>query len=805
MRSIVCTHRARLSAASRPRRVIARLTVRAVMDKFSESAIGRLVFAQAHARRFGHREICTDHLLLACCNPENVQDVFSDVDYRVVESTFASLRNLQDNVKPIEDTDPNVYFSDDVKTVFKKGIDLAKQKGISIVSSDHLVAAMLSFENRAVVLLKAIDFPVEERLGQMFATKAAAYSMAAATGHVVESSHKPPSGTVDQLCTDLTELARQGKLGLAVGRDREIDRVVQILLRRTKSNPLLVGPPGVGKTAIVEGLAVASALYPHTVPEDLRDKRIVALDVGAMMAGTKERGELEKRITQLVAELKDSRDIVLFVDEIHVLFNASSNSAGTSRADGDEGMTVGNILKPALARGDISCIGATTWDEYAKYFQRDPALSRRFQPVHVEGTSAAATLQILMELKARLESHHRVEYTPEAVLQAVKLTERYIHYRNQPDKSIDAMDEAGSLVRMRATDAEAIAQVEKKHIEEIVRDWSGVAFVDVEEDDLTASAERIRIDGLGAEIVGQEAAVAVVKSALMRATTGLRDPKRPVATLFFAGPTGVGKTELAKSLAACWFGDPNALVRVDMSEFMEAIDASKIVGAPPGYVGYDEDRTLTERLRRRPQCVLLLDEIEKAHRDVTNLLLQAMDDGRLTDGRGKTVVLKDVLIVLTSNLGSERPRDEDYVLEAIRKRFSPEFVNRLDEIVIFDPLGVGAIKAIYEGLRDRVLARFSRAVAERHACTGVAIAVSDALERKILEEGFDDAYGARPMRRAVTRFVEDPLAELYLACFQDPESRSLNPGDTIVLDYANGGASYEIRRSLCEHDVGGGR
>ena len=638
-----------------------------------------------------------------------------------------------------------------------------------------------------------------------------------------------PTPTIDKYAIDLSKAASEGRLDPVVGRDREIERVAQILGRRKKNNPVLIGEPGVGKSAIIEGLAIR--INERKVARTLFDKRIVALDMASLVAGTKFRGQFEERIKSVIDELTQHREIVLYIDELHTIVGAG-NATGS--------MDAANILKPALARGTIQCIGSTTLDEYRKNIEKDGALERRFQKIIVEPSSADETLTILENIKSHYENHHHVTYTPAALEACVKLTERYVSDRNFPDKAIDALDEAGARAnittfevpkhiedierqidevranktaaahaqnfesaaeyrdmeqRLQSELAEAREKWEKEleskrvvvdadNIAEVVAMMTGVPVERI------ATAEGIKLIGMCDElkglVIGQSKAIETVSRAIMRNRVKLKDPNRPIGTFLFLGPTGVGKTLLAKKLAEFLFGTTDSLIRLDMSEFMEKFTVSRLVGAPPGYVGYDEGGQLTEKVRRHPYSVVLLDEIEKAHPDVYNMLLQVMDEGRLTDSNGRQVDFKNTIIIMTSNVGSRelkdfgngvgfntqnRGRDYSYgvIQKALNRTFSPEFINRIDDIVMFDSLDKASVKLIV----DEEL----KAIHHRIGELGMTIDITDKAKDFIVEKGFDAQYGARPLKRAIQQYVEDVIAEYILK-----ENPAI--GSKLSLDYS---------------------
>ncbi len=661
-----------------------------------------------------------------------------------------------------------------------------------------------------------------------------------------ESKRPSKTPTLDQLGINLTDLARAGSLDPVIGREKEIERVIQILSRRRKNNPALIGEPGVGKTAIAEGLA--HRIVSGDVPETIADKRVLTLDIGSLVAGTKYRGEFEERLKKIIEELRSSSDSVLFIDELHTLVGAGAAEGAIDAA---------NILKPPLARGELQCIGATTLDEYRKYIEKDAALERRFQPVMVDEPTVDEAVDILFGIRERFEEHHKVKISDEAVRAAVDLSVRYVADRALPDKAIDLIDEAGSRVRLRsasappeikeaqhaledvtrqkdeaianqdyeaaarlrdeeATAAERIEQLKKawhedqsketpvvsdEEIAEVVSMWTGIPVIRISEEE---SARLLHMeDAVHERVVGQQEAIQTISRAVRRARAGLKDPKRPIGSFIFLGPTGVGKTELAKAVAEFMFGSEDALVKIDMSEFMERHNVSRLVGAPPGYVGYDEGGQLTEAVRRKSYSVVLLDEIEKAHPEVFNILLQILEDGHLTDAKGRRVDFRNTIIVMTSNVGAQllqkdtsigfRPggsesaqqlaeydRMKEKVLGELKNTFRPEFLNRIDATVVFRQLTREEIREIVDMLLARV----------KDQLTGqqMDLVVTDAAKDAIIAKGYDQAYGARPLRREIQHQIEDPLAERMLMA-------SFEAGDTIVIDVDPDGDGLLIDRA----------
>ncbi|HEV3474034.1 MAG TPA: ATP-dependent Clp protease ATP-binding subunit, partial [Actinomycetota bacterium] len=649
-----------------------------------------------------------------------------------------------------------------------------------------------------------------------------------------------PQGSMvlDQFGRNLTQLARETKLDPVIGRDKEIERVMQVLSRRTKNNPVLIGDPGVGKTAVVEGLA--QKIVRGDVPETLKGKQIYTLDLGALVAGSRYRGDFEERLKKVLKEIRSRGDIVLFIDELHTLVGAGAAEGAIDAA---------SILKPMLARGELQTIGATTRDEYRKHLEKDAALERRFQPIDVQEPSVAHTIDILKGLRDRYESHHRVSFTDEALVAAANLSDRYISDRFLPDKAIDLIDEAGSRMRIRRMTAppdvrevdekiaevrmkkesaideqdferaaglrddektleterkrreeewksgelDVLSQVDEEEIAEVLSAWTGIPVFKLTEEE-TQKLLRME-DELHKRIVNQEEAVTAVSKSIRRTRAGLKDPKRPSGSFIFLGPSGVGKTELSKALAEFLFGDEDALVQLDMSEYMEKHTVSRLIGSPPGYVGYEEGGQLTEAVRRKPFSVVLFDEIEKAHPDVFNTLLQILEDGHLTDAQGHTVDFKNTVIIMTSNLGTRDiqkgsqigfsasagaevtyEKMKDKVMDELKRSFRPEFLNRIDEVIVFHSLSREHVKAIVDLMMKRVR--------EQLKAKDVEIELTDAVKELLAEKGYDPSLGARPLRRTIQRFVEDPLAEKMLY-------KQFNAGQTIIVDARDGEVVFE--------------
>ena len=790
--------------------------------------------------------IGTDHLLAGIVTGENAATELlqrAGADVSGMRSRFQEFRG---------DPGEQIYtFTPSAKRALQLSFTAARQMGTGQVGSEHLLLGLLGEgDGNAYRILQQHGASDAEalrreilRLIQQGAQRGqgAGASGAVGGGGMGGGQQGPPSKTptLDQVSRDLTQMAREGELDPVIGRAEEIARVVRILSRRTKNNPVLIGEAGVGKTAVAEGLA--QRIVSEDIPESLRGKRVLALDVGGLVAGTRFRGDFEERMQQMLKELQqEEKNIVLFIDELHTI-------VGAGGADG--AVNASNMLKPALARGELQVVGATTLDEYRKHVEKDPALERRFQPVLVDEPTVDETVAILFGLRDRYEAHHRVHVSDEAIVAAAQLGDRYIADRFLPDKAIDLLDEAAAEVRLRSTvppvdvrrmeeeiaslerekddavraeDYEKAAnlkqrqeqlkieleqvqegwvgrletdapEVTREDIARILEEWTGVPATNIvqEEAERLLNLEAV----LHERVVGQEPAVSAVAEAIRRARAGIKDPKRPVGSFIFLGPTGVGKTELARTLAAYLFGDQDAMIRIDMSEFQEAHTVSRLVGAPPGYVGYDEAGQLTEQVRRRPYSVVLFDEIEKAHPDVFNTLLQVLDDGRLTDAKGRTVNFENTVIIMTSNVGSQHlvstrqfgftssdgvdfRETERRAREALERAFRPEFLNRVDEIIVFQPLSKEDVLRIV----DIMLGRLNKHLESQR----VRIEVTDAAKEFLAEEGYDPKFGGRPLARAIRRYIENPLSSRIIG-------GEFDPGDTVVVDRAGDGLSFEAR------------
>ncbi len=800
-------------------------------DKFTERARKVLQLAQEEAQRFNHNYIGTEHLLLGLVREGE------GVAAKVLGNLGVELNKVRSAVEFIIGRGDRTVAGDigltpRAKKVIELSVDEARRLNHHYIGTEHLLLGLVrEGEGIAAGVLESLGVSLDKVRSQVIyvLNQSAAYSQEGQGAPHGKSSKTP---VIDQLGMDLTAAARAGKLDPVIGRFKEIERVVQILSRRTKNNPALIGEPGVGKTAIVEGLA--QRIASGDVPETLMGKRLLTLDIGSLVAGTKYRGEFEERLKKIIEEVKNSGNCVLFIDELHTLVGAGAAEGAVDAA---------NILKPSLARGELQTIGATTLDEFRKYIERDAALERRFQPVLVEEPSIEDTIEILKGIKERYEQHHRLEISDEAIKAAAELGSRYVPDRFMPDKAIDLVDEAASRVRMQRAsappslkevmrslesvqnekesaiaaqqyelaaeyrDREAQLRSKLEHLEQgwqaeqgkdkpvvtaediaqVVAMWTGIPVMQIAEEE---SSRLLKMeDALRERVKGQDEAVVTVAKAVRRARAGLGDPRRPNGAFIFLGPTGVGKTELVRALAEFMFGTEESMVKIDMSEFMERHSVARLVGAPPGYIGYEEGGQLTEAVRRKPYSVVLLDEIEKAHPEVFNILLQIMDDGRLTDAKGRKVDFRNTIIIMTSNAGAELIRREtglgfhksesqqnaqeqydkmkDKVLQEMKKLFRPEFLNRIDASVVFRALGKEQIRDII----DLQLSRTQKQLTEQRLTMEVTEDAKDVL----MDKGFDPVFGARPMRRAIQNLIEDPLAEgLLHGRFQ--------PGDVVLID-----------------------
>lgn len=811
--------------------------------RFTQKAKNSVIHAQEEARALNHPAIGTEHILLGLLREGE------GVGAKALRNMGIDLQKVREEVTMIigekkmlsEAPIGDLPITPGAKKVFNLSFEEARLQGVNYVGTEHLLLAILrEGEGVAAQVLLSMGVKLEDLREQVILLLGGEISMGydgnyagdnVMDSHAQQAKRKQRSKTptLDSFSRDLTKDAGEGRLDPVIGRNSEIERVIQILSRRTKNNPVLIGDPGVGKTAIVEGLA--QRINENQVPEILANKRVVTLDLSSMVAGTKYRGEFEDRLTKIVGEIKAAGDVIVFIDELHTMVGAGAAEGAIDAA---------NILKPSLARGEFQCVGATTLDEYRKHIEKDAALERRFQPITVDEPSIEESIEILKGLRDRYEAHHGVKISDEAIEAAARLSARYISDRFLPDKAIDLIDEASSRVRLanyvlpeqlkqkelhlqeiikekeeaincqeyekaaklRDDEQELRNEVEserkewmnkrslqyglvgEEEIASIVSSWTGIPVSKLasEESEKLVNLEAL----LHKRVIGQDEAVVAVSRAVRRARAGLKNPKRPIGSFVFLGPTGVGKTELARALAEAMFGSEDAIIRLDMSEYMEKHAASRMIGSPPGYVGYDEGGQLTERVRRKPYSVILLDEIEKAHPDVFNILLQVLEDGRLTDGQGRTVDFRNTVVIMTSNVGAETIKQnkqvgfnravdeaENYnqmksrVIEQLKHTFRPEFLNRVDEMIVFQNLSDEHLTKII----DLLLADLEQRVKEN----GYSLKISDEARKLILKEGYDPSYGARPLKRALQKLIEDAISEEIL-------KRTVNPGDTIIVD-----------------------
>ncbi|MDP6170809.1 MAG: ATP-dependent Clp protease ATP-binding subunit [Prochlorococcaceae cyanobacterium ETNP2_MAG_10] len=833
-----------------------------MFERFTEKAIKVIMLAQEEARRLGHNFVGTEQILLGLIGEG------TGVAAKVLKSMGVNLKDARVEVEKIIGRGSGfvaveIPFTPRAKRVLELSLEEARQLGHNYIGTEHLLLGLIrEGEGVAARVLENLGVDLTKVRTQVIRMLGETAEVSAGGGGGKGSTK---TATLDEFGSNLTQLASESKLDPVVGRQNEIERVIQILGRRTKNNPVLIGEPGVGKTAIAEGLA--QRIQQGDIPDILEEKRVLTLDIGLLVAGTKYRGEFEERLKKIMEEIKSAGNVILVIDEVHTLIGAGAAEGAIDAA---------NILKPALARGELQCIGATTLDEYRKHIERDAALERRFQPVMVGEPSISETIEILQGLRERYEQHHRLKITDDALKAAATLGDRYISDRFLPDKAIDLIDEAGSRVRLlnsklppaakevdkelrkiqkekedavRDQDFSKAGELREKEVElrekirtllqssrqnseeqsptetvavddssqenptqqtekdettsttielttplvteediaNIVASWTGVPVQKLTESE---SVKLLNMeDTLHQRLIGQDEAVKAVSKAIRRARVGLKNPNRPIASFIFSGPTGVGKTELTKALATYFFGSEDAMIRLDMSEFMERHTVSKLIGSPPGYVGFNEGGQLTEAVRRKPYTVVLFDEIEKAHPDVFNLLLQLLEEGRLTDSKGRTVDFKNTLIIMTSNIGSkviekgggglgfefsgENAEENQYnrikslVNEELKQYFRPEFLNRLDEIIVFRQLSRDEVKDIAEILLKEVFSRMED--------KGISLTVSDAFKERLVEEGYNPSYGARPLRRAVMRLLEDSLAEEVL-------TGRIKDGDAAMVD-----------------------
>ncbi|NLW91878.1 MAG: ATP-dependent Clp protease ATP-binding subunit [Syntrophomonadaceae bacterium] len=813
--------------------------------RFTQRARNAVVHAQDEARQLNHPAIGTEHILLGLLREGE------GVGARALLNMGVDLEKVRDEINRLigqkagtaERSSGDLPITPRAKQVFNLAFDEARLQGVNYVGTEHLLLALVREEEGVagqVLIGMSIKLDdIREQVMLLLGGESGSGYNNNGHGEPVSNQAPPPipgrkkprskTPTLDTFSRDLTADAAEDRLDPVIGREKEIERVVQILSRRTKNNPVLIGDPGVGKTAIVEGLA--QRINDNRVPEILGNKRVVSLDLSSMIAGTKYRGEFEDRLTKTVNEIKAAGDVIVFIDEMHTMVGAGAAEGAIDAA---------NILKPSLARGEFQCVGATTLDEYRKHIEKDAALERRFQPIIVDEPSIEESIAILRGLRDRYEAHHGVKIKDEALEAAVKLSSRYISDRYLPDKAIDLIDEASSRVRLanyvlpeelkakeqeladiakekeeainaqeyekaaRMRDEEQrikdeieterkewqnqrslqIGTVGEPEIAVIVASWTGIPVSKLEEEE---SERLVHLeDVLHKRVIGQEEAISAVARAVRRARAGLKNPKRPIGSFVFLGPTGVGKTELARALAEAMFGSEDAVIRLDMSEYMEKHAVSRMIGSPPGYVGYEEGGQLAEKVRRKPYSVILLDEIEKAHPDVFNILLQVLEDGRLTDGQGRTVDFRNTIVIMTSNVGAEfiknnkkvgfsRAVDEaenyaqmkERIMEQLKLAFRPEFMNRLDEVIVFHSLTEDELKKIVDLLLSDLMVRVHEADYD--------IEISDEARALIMKQGYEPAYGARPLKRAIQRLVEDSISEEIL-------KKAFAPGDKIRVD-----------------------
>lgn len=781
-----------------------------MFERFTEKAIKVIMLAQEEARRLGHNFVGTEQILLGLIGEG------TGIAAKTLKSLGVSLKDAKVEVEKIIGRGSGfvaveIPFTPRAKRVLELSWDEARQLGHNYISTEHLLLGLIR-EGEGVAVR------VLENLGvELSRVRSSVIRMLGETSTPSASQQRSKTPTLDEFGTNLTQLAEENRLDPVIGREKEIERVIQILGRRTKNNPVLIGEPGVGKTAIAEGLALRIAS--EDIPEILAEKKVVTLDIGSLVAGTKYRGEFEERLKKIMEEIRSAGNVILVIDEMHTLIGAGAAEGAVDAA---------NILKPALARGELQCIGATTIDEFRKHIERDAALERRFQQVMVDEPSVDETIEILRGLRERYEVHHKLKITDEAIVASVKLGQRYISDRFLPDKAIDLMDEASSKVRLKhsslppeAKDLEKelkeinkskeeaiksqefekasklrdqeeslknrireisqewktkretsdfVPEVTEEDITEVVASWTNIPVTKLSEDETKRLMKMEEI--LHQRVIGQEDAISAISRAIRRARVGLKNPNRPIGTFIFSGPSGVGKTELAKTLASFFFGTEDSMIRVDMSEFMEKHAVSKLIGSPPGYVGFQEGGQLTELVRRKPYSVVLFDEIEKAHPDTFNVLLQILEDGRLTDSKGRVVSFKNTIIIMTSNVGAKAldkgssmgfsaggvddkyKKMKDVVMSEMKENFRPEFINRIDEVIVFRPLNEAEITQIV----DIMMADLNKRLVEQE----IQMEFDTEVKLMLVKEGYNASMGARNLRRAISRLIEDPLAEELL-------------------------------------------
>ncbi|MCU9615257.1 ATP-dependent protease ATP-binding subunit ClpC [Caldibacillus lycopersici] len=798
-----------------------------LFGRFTERAQKVLALSQEEAIRLNHSNVGTEHILLGLVREG--EGIAAKALFGIGLTSEKIQKEVENLIGIGKEKTQSPPYTPRAKKVIELSMDEARKLGHSYVGTEHILLGLIrEGEGVAARVLSNLGVSLNKARQQVLQL----LGNNEAGGHSNGSTSNVNTPTLDSLARDLTQVAREGSLDPVIGRSKEIQRVIEVLSRRTKNNPVLIGEPGVGKTAIAEGLA--QQIVNNEVPEILRNKRVMTLDMGTVVAGTKYRGEFEDRLKKVMDEIRQAGNIILFIDELHTLIGAG----------GAEGaIDASNILKPSLARGELQCIGATTLDEYRKYIEKDAALERRFQPIMVDEPSVEESIQILKGLRDRYEAHHRVAITDEAIDAAVRLSDRYITDRFLPDKAIDLIDEAGSKVRLRSfttppnlkelevkleevrkekdaavqgqefEKAASLRDMEQRlreqledtkkvwkakqgkennevtieDIANVVSSWTGVPVSKLAQ---TETEKLLKLEEiLHSRVIGQDEAVKAVSKAVRRARAGLKDPKRPIGSFIFLGPTGVGKTELARALAEAMFGDEDAMIRIDMSEYMEKHSTSRLVGSPPGYVGYDEGGQLTEKVRRKPYSVVLLDEIEKAHPDVFNILLQVLEDGRLTDSKGRTVDFRNTVLIMTSNVGASSLKQNKYVgfniqdgtqdykdmkdkvMEELKRAFRPEFLNRIDEIIVFHSLEKQHLQNIVTLLSDTLIKRLKE--------QNIELTLTDAAREKIVDFGFDPEYGARPLRRAIQKHIEDLLSEELL-------KGAVTQGQKVTVDVEDG-------------------
>lgn len=803
-----------------------------MFGRFTQRAQKVLALSQEEAMRLNHSNLGTEHILLGLVREG--EGIAAKALYELGISSEKVQQEVEGLIGHGEKAVTTIQYTPRAKKVIELSMDEARKLGHTYVGTEHILLGLIR-EGEGVAARVLSNLGISLNKARQQALQLLGGGDATGAGRQTNTQATP---TLDSLARDLTVIAREDNLDPVIGRSKEIQRVIEVLSRRTKNNPVLIGEPGVGKTAIAEGLA--QQIVRNEVPETLRGKRVMTLDMGTVVAGTKYRGEFEDRLKKVMDEIRQAGNVILFIDELHTLIGAG----------GAEGaIDASNILKPPLARGELQCIGATTLDEYRKYIEKDAALERRFQPIKVDEPTVEESIQILHGLRDRYEAHHRVAITDEALEAAVRLSDRYISDRFLPDKAIDVIDESGSKVRLKSfTTPKNVKEMEnnlsdlkkekdaavqgqefekaaslrdkeqklKKSLEETKANWQekqGLDHSEVTEDivaEVVASWTGIPVAKLAEtetnkllnmekllheRVIGQDAAVKAVSLAVRRARAGLKDPKRPIGSFIFLGPTGVGKTELARALAESMFGDEDSMIRIDMSEYMEKFSTARLVGAPPGYVGYEEGGQLTEKVRQKPYSVVLLDEIEKAHPDVFNMLLQVLDDGRLTDSKGRVVDFRNTVIIMTSNIGAQEMKQdksmgfnvtdplkdhkamEHRVLQDLKQAFRPEFINRIDETIVFHSLQEKELKQIVTLLT----AQLTKRLAERD----IHVKLTEGAKSKIAKDGYDPEYGARPLKRAIQKEVEDMLSEELLR-------GNIKVGDYVEIGVKDG--KLEVRK-----------